>query len=354
MTRRKGMTRTATTGGERLPYAGPAMAKLPRPATLRDVADRCGVSLATASKAFNPRSEDIGAATRERLLAAARELGFRRDRSTSLRARKRWQNIGMAWGRHAPRGDGIYSELGETLALTIKPWGYHLLFTPVEDADDWRRMQRAQRLDGVVVVESMADGVLAEIAATGYPAVLLNLATTRDLPRFMPDDLAGSRLLVGHLAGLGHRALAYVPSHVSVIHASDGVRWAGVREAALTAGLRAERMDEAAAVAAARAGTITAAITYSHREALLLLSAARAAGLDIPGDLSMAVGSDVPWLAHTHPPMTSVEIPVAELARQAVTLLVELIERAEAPAAAVHLLPEELRVRGSTVPPRRR
>jgi LacI family transcriptional regulator len=329
------------------------MAKHPRPATLQDVADRCGVSLATASKAFNPRSEDIGAATRERLLAAARELGFQRDRSTSLRARKRWQNIGMAWGRHAPRGDGIYAELGETLALTIKPWGYHLLFTPIADAADWRLMQRAQRLDGVIVVESMADEVLAELVATGYPAVLLNLATKRELPRLLPDDHAGCSQLVDHLADLGHRSLAFIPSGVWVIHASDAVRWAGVSERAAARGMTAIRCQAAEAVAAAKAGTITAAIAYSQREAVMLLPLARAAGLSIPRDLSIVVGSDVPWLEHTDPPLTGLEIPIPAMARQAVTLLVDLIELTAAPETGTRLIPEVLHLRASTAPPRR-
>ena len=329
------------------------MGKHPRAATLQDVADRCGVSLATASKAFNPRSEDIGAATRERLLAAAHELGFQRDRSTSLRARKRWQNIGMAWGRHAPRGDGIYAELGETLALTIKPWGYHLLFTPIVDAADWRLMQRAQRLDGVIVVESMADEVLAELVATGYPAVLLNLATTRALPCLLPDDHAGCGLLVHHLAALGHRALAFIPSGVSVIHASDAVRWAGVSERAAAHGITAIRCTAAAAIAAAKAGTISAAIAYSQREAVMLLPLARAAGLTVPADLSIVVGSDVPWLEHTDPPLTGLEIPIPAMARQAVTLLVDLIELTAAPKTGTCLIPEVLRLRASTAPPRR-
>lgn len=330
------------------------MGKHPVPVTMRVVAEHCGVSLATASKAFNPRSEDIGTATRERILAAARELGFQPDRSTSQRARKRWQNIGLAWGRAAPRGDGIYAELCETLARTIKPWGYHLLFTPVEDAADWRLMQRSQRLDGVVVVETMADEVLAELEASGYPAVLLNLPTSRKLPRIGPDDRGGSAQLVKHLAALGHRQLAYVPRQASTSHVSEDERWAGVRDAAATAGVTVVRAESPLVIAGVQAGRLSAAITYSHREALQLLPLVHAAGLSVPGDLSIAVGSDVPCLAHTHPPLTSLEIPIPAMARQAVTLLVDLIELTAAPPTQLQLVKEEICLRASTGVPRER
>lgn len=324
------------------------MPKHPPPATLSDVARHCRVSLATASKAFSPRAGDIGAATRERILTAARVLGFHRDRSTSVRARRRWNNIGMAWGRHAPRGDGIYDQLFETAAVTLKRWGYHLLFTPVEDVADWRRMQQAQRLDGIIAVESMPDAVLAEIEAAEYPAVLLNLASHRQLHQILPDDRGGMAALAAHLSGLGHRRAVYLPRVAWATHASDDERWAGLQ--AVAGDMALERADAAAAVRRCVAGT-TALIGYSHGEAIAALAALRERGLAVPEQVSVVAGSDVPWLAHVQPGLTAVAIPVVAMAERAAGLVVDLIERSAVPPPGVELVAERLVVRASTAPP---
>lgn len=326
------------------------MPKHARPATLRDVAEACGVSQATASKALSPHSDrcDVSPETRDRVRAAAQRLGFVRDRSASVRARRRWNNIGLAWGREAPRGDGIYSELFETAARTLKPWGYHLLFTPIEDAEDWRRMQIAQRLDGVLAVESLPEPVLARIAAEEYPAVTLNLYGGGALPGFLPDDRAGAAAVAHHLAELGHRRAVYVPRKAWAAHASEDARFAG---AGSCPGLAIERLEPEAAVRRCADGGASAVIAYSQSEAVRVLAAARERGLRVPQAFSLAACSDVTWLQHLDPPLTAVAIPVAEMAARAASLLVDLVEGKAPPGHGPELLPERLVVRASTAPP---
>jgi LacI family transcriptional regulator len=322
------------------------MSKHLRPATLRDVAEACGVSQATASKALSPHSDrcDVSAETRERVRAAARSLGFERDRSASLRARRRWNNIGLAWGREAPRGDGIYSELFETAARTLKPWGYHLLFTPIEDAEDWRRMQIAQRLDGVLAVESLPMAVLKRIETEEYPAVTLNLYDGGGLRGFLPDDRGGAAAVARHLAELGHRRAVYVPRKAWATHASDDVRHAG---ASSCPELAVETLEPTAAVQRCQDGGASAIIAYSQSEAVRVLAVVRERGLRVPQAFSLVACSDVTWLQHLDPPLTAVAIPIAEMAAQAASLLVDLIE-GKTPDAGVVLVPERLVERAST------
>ena len=323
------------------------MSKHPAPATLRDVATHCGVSLATASKALSPFTDrcDIGGETRERIRAAAARLGFSRNRSASVRARRRWNNIGLAWGRHAPRGDGIYAELFETAARALKRWGYHLLFTPVEDAADWLAMQQVQRLDGILAVESLPQEVLERIAADGYPAVLFNLPSALPLPQILPDDRAGAAALAVHLAGLGHRRAVYVPRKAWATHPSDELRWDGIRSCAE---LDVANLAPAAAVARCISGAATAIVTYSQSELVTVLEPLRASGLEVPRQVSLAVCCDVPWLAHLHPAVTAMTIPVPAMAETAVSLLVDLIERSAEPRPTTVLVPETLVPRAST------
>lgn len=327
------------------------MPKHAPPATLRDVANASGVSQATASKALSPHSDrcDVSPETRERVRAAAARLDFTRDRSASVRARRRWNNLGLAWGREAPRGDGIYTELFETAARSLKPWGYHLLFTPIEDAEDWRRMQIAQRLDGVLMVEALPGPVLERIVREEYPAVALNLYGCDRLPALLPDDRGGAQQLACHLVQLGHRRVVYVPRKAWTEHASEAVRWHAV---ASCPGLQAERLPPEEAVARVREGGATAIVAYSQSEAVRTLDALRAAGLRVPRDVSLCACSDDAWLQHLDPPLTAVAIPVAAMAARAVSWLVDIIEgRPDVALSGIELLPETLVIRSSTTPP---
>lgn len=323
------------------------MPKHALPATLRDVAEACGVSQATASKALSPYSDrcDVSMETRDRVRATAARLGFVRDRSASVRARRRWNNIGLAWGREAPRGDGIYTDLFETAARTLKPWGYHLLFTPVEDVDDWRCMQIAQRLDGVLAVEDLPSAVLERIIREEYPAVGLNLYGCEHLPVLLPDDRSGATALAQHLAALGHRRVIYVPRKAWAEHASEEARWG-----AIAAVLQTRRLPPEEIVASVRSGEATAIIAYSQSEAVRALDALRSAGLRVPQDVSLCACSDVTWLQHLDPPLTAVTIPVAAMAARAASRLVDIIEGRPA-TAGVELVPETLAIRASTAAP---
>lgn len=323
--------------------------------TLADVARQSGVSLATASKALSAHADrcDLAAATRERVLATAAALGYRRHRPASARARKRSRAIGLAWGRHAPRVGGVYEQHLEVLALALKARGYHLLFTPVEDAADWRAMQFAQRLDGVILVESVPDAVLADIEAREYPAVLLNQRSPRAIHQVLADDAGGMAALIAHLAAQGHRRLAYVGPRWPSGHCSEGDRRAAVLAAAAVHGLAVVELPAAdppavAAACAAAAGGPTAVVAYHHTVIPVLAAALRAAGLALPGGVALASGDEVSWLAFGDPPVTAAVLPMAAMAERAAAAVIERVEAREPPGAGVEVLAESLLVRAST------
>lgn len=317
--------------------------------TLRDVARTCGVSPATVSKALNPHADrcDIGAATRARVIAEAERLGFRPSPSHGRRTRRLWRNIGLMWGRYAPFTSGVYEGVLDVIGARLFGAGWRLLLTPVPEPAAWPAMQMAQRLDGVLAVSHVPEAVLADLAAARYPAVLLNLRTALPLPQFLPDDRAGAAALAAHLAGLGHRRVVYLEQ------AGAGVRHASERErpeALLAGGLRLERTaDLAMAVALCRAGA-TAVICYDWSRVAQAHAALRAAGLGMPGQVSLASCSDLHWFAHLDPAVTAVEIPMHELAERAADHLLALLAGDVPAAPATVELPTVLRVRTSTGP----
>jgi DNA-binding LacI/PurR family transcriptional regulator len=324
------------------------------PPTLADIARACSLSLATVSKALSPHRDrcDLSTATRERVLAAARRLGWSRDRGRSARARRRWRNIGMLWGLRTPFTRGGYEGVPEAVATALGD-DFRLLITPTPLPRDWSEVQMSLHLDGVITLGGIDDGILADLEARDYPAVLVNHRSPRRLPQFLADDLGGALALARHLADLGHRRLVYLGNDWVPSHHSEPDRRAGVARVAAERGLavadvHGPRYDQV--VAHCRAGA-TAVVCYNWWDVSAVLAALRAAGLAVPRAVSVAACHDLSWFPHFDPAVTAVAVPVQRLAEDATRLLLDLI--AGAPPAPGTVLPETLVVRASTAPPGR-
>lgn len=329
------------------------------PPTLSDIAKACGVSVATASKALNPHADrcDIAAATRERVVAVAARLGWQRDTVESSKRRKRYGNLGLMWNRYAPRVDSVYEHLIENAAEVAAELGFHILFTPLTEAGKWREMQLSQRLDGVVAIEAMHEAVLAELEASRYPAVLLNLESPHRLHQILVDEADGAAQAIRHLHGLGHRHVLYLPIGIDW-HYCDRERIAGLEAAARACGLRlrvGSRHDPAgSAEACAARGGPTAVVAFQDTDIPPLLRALRQRGLEVPGRVSVMGIGDVRWFQHLDPQISSVSVPIPDMIRLAVQRVAELVASDGSIPPRRELLPGSLHQRGSTGPAPRR
>lgn len=325
------------------------------PPTLADIARACSVSLATVSKALSPHRDrcDLSPATRERILAAARRLGWSRDRRRSARARRRWRNIGLLWGLRTPFTRGCYEGVPEAVATALGD-DFRLLITPTPLPQDWREVQMSLHLDGVITLGGIDDGILADLEARDYPAVLVNQRSPRRLPQFLVDDRGGTIALAGHLADLGHRRLVYLGNDWVPSHYSEPERRAGVDHVARERGLavvevRGPHYDQV--VAHCRAGA-TAVACYNWWDVAEVLAALRAAGLAVPREVSVVACHDLSWFAHFDPPVTGLTVPMQRMAVDATRLLLDLIAGAPPVPGTVAVLPETLVMRASTAPAR--
>jgi DNA-binding LacI/PurR family transcriptional regulator len=322
--------------------------------TLRDVARTCRVSPATVSKALNPHADrcDISPGTRERVLAAARSLGFVPSSSHAQRTRRLWRNIGLLWGRFAPFTTGVYHGVLDAIGERLADRGWRLLYTPVTSPEAWQDMQMSQRLDGVLVVSHAPEPVLDALARAHYPAVLLNLRTHHPLPQFLPDEAAGMDELIEHLRALGHRRLLYLAHRDNGVgHFSEVERMALLHAGTARRGIAMHELPGGAidqAVEACRAGA-TAVLCYDWADAPALITALQAAGLPVPGRVSVACCCDLHWFNLLTPSLTALDIPIRALAETAVDSLLRRIEGEDAPVTPV-LLPTRLRLRASTGP----
>lgn len=312
--------------------------------TLSALAADLGVSLTTVSNAYN-RPDQLSAGLRERILARALELGFTGPDPAGRSLRQgRTGAVGVLLGQPLSFAfsDPASVLLLDGVASVLQRDGFSLLLVPTTGA---RAMD--DRLIGQAVVDAWLAYALAgesEILdaalARRQPLVVIDQPDGIGLPVFAPDDAAGMRAVTGHLLGLGHRDLGVVttefapdgrhgpagPSRQALrVFSSTARRLDGVRAATAAAGIdwrrvaviEAERNDQQAGGAAANALLArrkrpSAILAFTDQLALGVLRAARAAGLDVPGDLSVTGFDDVPAARFAEPPLTTVSQQLTE------------------------------------------
>jgi DNA-binding LacI/PurR family transcriptional regulator len=214
---------------------------------------------------------------------------------------------------------------------------------------------------------------LHQTAARGAPVVLCMWERPHDppgLPCVAVDFRRAGELAAQHLLELGHRQIAaIVGSKKAGIHAA---RYEGFADALRSAGVKLPRACVRHApdtieggYAAARElldahPALTAIFATNDLPALGSIHAALDADRSVPADLSVIGITDIQPARQSRPPLTTVAVPTAEAARQAVALLLELIEQpprrrghADTDARVCETSAPQLVVRGSTAPPRR-
>ncbi|MEW2399497.1 LacI family DNA-binding transcriptional regulator [Streptomyces sp. NPDC046862] len=324
---------------------------------LEDVAARVGLSTASVSLVLRgvPGPSER---TRQRVLKAAADLGYRPDRTASALASKRSRLLGVMIDVHS----AFQAELVEHLHTAAEEVGYDLvLSTQTRTRDESTAVETllAFRCEALILLGPVAPtSVLADLDRQA-PVVSLGRRITGaglDVVRSADDDGVGQ--IVDHLVGLGHRAIVYVDGGKGVI-ATDRRRGyrAAMRRHGLDGQIRILHGDltEEAGDKVGRQlldGDLpTAVVTFNDRSAIGMLTALRGAGVEVPGDVSV-VGYDDDTLSRLACfDLTTVSQEAEEQARQAVLAVVERLDQGRTTPREIVLAPS-LVVRGTTAPPR--
>lgn len=323
--------------------------------SLRMIAEKAGVTKATASRVLNNRYNgfSVREEVRQRILAAASEAGYTPDlMARGLRAER--MNLVGAVGLQPPYA--FVPEFFTTVTRELNREGIHLslhLASTAEEADrppPWR-------VDGLFVISTENAEVIKPIDASGLPYVAINAPCGPNGAAVLFNDAQGTRLALQHLFDLGHRRVVYAnaddktPRHSSlgVRHRAylDFMRSAG-RPPVTVTGLY-ESDDPSAFLKAAMAQGATAALAYYHHAAIRLSHAAYLMGVRVPEDFSIVCFNNVYGLGSMNPAITAVTLPYADAGEAAVKMLMQQI-RGEALRQRRKTFSEELVVRGSSGP----
>lgn len=331
---------------------------------IEEVARAAGVSTATVSRALSGRGR-LSEATRERVRAAAAELGYVVSAAASTLASGRAENIGVI----VPLLDRwFFATVLDGIAAQLAPRGYDMTLYNLTDDPAQRRSLfetslRRRRVDGVIVlsVELSADE-LRQLDELPVPVVGLGVPHA-EVSGLRVDDTAVGRLATEHLLGLGHRDIV----HLGWSRADDAGetldiptrRRRGFAQAMADAGVGATRfvaadftVEGARRVARellAGPDAPTAVFAASDEMAFGVLAAARELGIEVPRQLSV-VGVDGHELAGLFDLTTIEQFPHAQGEQAGQAILAALgVDGVPVPSAS---LPFELVVRATTAPPR--
>jgi LacI family transcriptional regulator len=342
-----------------------------RSVTIKHVAAAAGVSLQTVSRVIN-NEPSVRPEMKARVQAKIAELGYvpsiaaqrmggsRSYLILSLNDRERT----IADWRERSGTDWVDQMLLGGM-LKCAEYGYRLIVELVDTHSDHIEREllaaiAALQPDGVILTPPHSQNPLIGAVLDAQHIHFARIGSTRPGPGFAltMDDARAARLATEHLVALGHRRIGFVagPSDYEL----SGWRVDGWRAAMADAGLATDGLlaEGDFSYASGRDGALalldggeppSAIIASNDQMALATLAVARERGLDVPGGLSLVSFDDTPIVRMSHPPLTAVVQPVAEVTARAVELLIAA-RAGRAPPDTVVVVPASLTLRDSTGP----
>ena len=333
-------------------------------ATIRELARHCGVSVATVSRVFNT-PEVVSRITRQRVEAAAVEIGYLPNESARTLATKKSHMIGLVWDTDHRRAGWRHPFLQEILVAlksALSAHGLHLLLlaTGADTPDRHLRSVRRHNLDGVVLIDNGSrDPAVLGLADAGIPCVALDLPLTGPRCTYVTsDNVGGARQAVAHLLKRGHRRIATIAGPDRTGPGAD--RLAGFRAelAAHRVPLPPEYVTTGdfyldSGRAAMRDLLLldtppTAVFAAGDEMAVGALQAAADAGVRVPGHVAVVGFDDIELAALIPPGLTTVAQDRTGFGTAAAEALITMIQGGDdAPPPAPITLPTTLIRRGT-------
>jgi LacI family transcriptional regulator len=334
--------------------------------TLQDVADRAGVSLATASRVINEGSRRVSAAMTGRVNAAVAELGYTANLQARAVATGQSNTVGVVVHDIA---DPYFSSIAAGLIEVATDRGLLVCMASTSAREAGEReyvaLMRAQRARAVILIGSRSDDqraraeLAAEIGAftrAGGRAVCVGQALL-GVDTITPENEAGADALARALVALGHRSFAVLAGPRGLLTAAD-------RLSGFAAGLAAwsVSLDSASVVHGeftrdggyeAMSGLLAAGarpdcvFAVNDVMAVGALARLRAEGLGAPADIAVAGFDDILTLRDVYPPLTTVRLPLKRMGEMAANLV---LSETTPDQPRIMPVPGEVILRDSTLP----
>ncbi|CAM2006439.1 LacI family DNA-binding transcriptional regulator [Acanthopleuribacter pedis] len=329
-------------------------------ATIDDVAALAKVSIKTVSRVFNAEP-NVRPTTRDRVMAAARELDYQPNLSARRLAAKRAFVIGLLYDN--PQSDYIIA-IQEGALQICRQYGYHILIHPCTEepaglVSEAVNLKSQGMVDGFLLSQPISENaaLIQALEQRNIPHVRISQRALGGAPCISVNDEEAAARMTQHLIELGHTRIGFVMGHPD--HGSSHDRHDGFQRAMAAAGLTVnpdwveqglynfESGYSAGRRLLAAALRPTAIFACNDHMAMGVLTAAHEQGVTVPGQLSVCGFDDTPMARYSWPPLTTSRQPIHQVALLAAEVLLKRI-RNEAGGDQSHLLHCELVRRAST------
>ena len=308
--------------------------------TIRDVAKELNLSITTVSRALDGYS-DVAKETRQLVMETARRLGYTPNRAARQLRRRKAETVGYVLPAGAQHfAEPFFTEFIAGLGNELAPRNYDLLVSAVASEEDEREMYRrwaeGGKVDGFILNRlRLKDWRVKFLAKQSIPFATLDYSGEGRYPCIRVDGAKGYVDLVQHIQRNGFRKFAYIGGPSSLVSQTERLDW--FRQAIKARKLRLNEKNilstdltssggyECAVELLSLPDPPDAILCVNDETACGVLHAAHKQGLAIGKDLAVAGFDGVQEARHTEPPLTTLDIPVFDIARQLVDMLLMTI-----------------------------
>lgn len=328
--------------------------------TLSSIAAAADVHPSTVSRVLNgdPNAR-VPSKTADRIRRLASEMGYEPDHVARVLRTGRTLTIGVVIPRLT---DLVLSTMVEAASERARELGYQTVTVSTRDHDSTQRdlidSLLDRRIDGLILATAhLEDSLPAELRAEGVPLVLMNRLNS-EIPAVSGDDEEGGFLAAQHLFNLGHTRIGIVAGPKGV--STGALRVMGFRRAHDRAGISVDEdlvvhssfsLDGGELAAKYLLGSPrppSGIVAVNDFVAMGVMAEAAAQGLRIPQDISVVGYNDIPLAAKLPIPLSSVSLPLDDIGRHAVDMLLAEIQGRGAESTS---FPPLLRPRASSSRP---
>ncbi|BBN81685.1 transcriptional regulator [Pseudoalteromonas sp. A25] len=329
-------------------------------ATIYQVSELAGVSLATVSRVMNNNAK-VSDKTKQKVLDAMAELGYQPNSIAQSLASNRSNSVGVLVSElHGPFFGDMMSAIEDTLRLE----GKHTIITSGH-SDEQREKESIEFLIGrkcdalILHAESVSDEYLVELEARGIEFALMNRYIESLASRCIClDNRQGGYLATRHLLELGHRQLAYI----------SGPMWKQDAQARLVGHKQALQEHKIAFTQAQlfegdyrqesggkgldyflnRGQKFTAIVCANDEMASGVMSRARELGIGIPSELSVVGFDNIIYASYLYPTLTTIDYPIYDMGKMAANLILKTVYSKKDVSVKPIFVPK-LKARGSSI-----
>ena len=333
--------------------------------TIKDVAKKAGVSIATVSFVINNNNKRVSAETRDRILKTIKTLNYHPSKSARNLVSKKTGFIGfIITDDHFLRTEPFYTRIFLGVEFEARNEDYYILLTSVNSSfnknEQLPRFILNKGVDGVIIAGKIPDNLIERLSKYNLPTIFIDFVPpSNTVPLVLIDNIQGGILATDHLINLGHKNIAFIGGDAE--HPSVRDRLNGYKQSFEKAKIPLKNNliiidspypDRQNGYNSAKRlfnknKNVTAIFACNDAMAIGVMHYLKDKGYGIPGDVSIIGFDDVEADLMLDPLLTTVRVPKVELGAEAFRLMANILKNKKTINKKI-LVPVELIVRDST------